>query len=88
MATQPVRVKEDTYEELQGASRLLGQTPAELLSRAWRLYKESPEFRDEFELARKAFSVGDLNVIADMLEEQSDRWAERAADDIREMRRR
>jgi hypothetical protein len=85
--TRPVRVDRETYEELQASSRLLGLTPAGLLRRAWETYKETPEFREQFEWAQKAFAVGDIDALTRMLDEQADRWAESAVSEIRKYRR-
>lgn len=77
MATAPIRVPESVRGEVQTASRLLGCNASDLLARAWEQFRQSPEFKQEFELAQKAFSVGDLDTIARRLTE---RGAERAAD--------
>jgi hypothetical protein len=80
MATNPVRVPEAVHNEVHTAARLLGCNAAELLERAWESFRQSPAFLAEFELAQKAFSVGDLDHVASRLYEQStDRAKQRAA---------
>jgi hypothetical protein len=80
MATNPVRVPEAVHNEVHAASRLLGCNASELLERAWQSFRESPAFLADFELAQKAFSIGDLDHVAARLHEQStDRARERAA---------
>lgn len=71
MATNPVRVPEAVHNEVHTAARLLGCNAAELLERAWESFRESPAFIAEFELAQKAFSVGDLDHVASRLYEHS-----------------
>ncbi len=80
MATNPVRVPEAVHNEVHTAARLLGCNAAELLERAWEAFRQSPAFIAEFDLARKAFSVGDLDQVASRLYERgADRAKERAA---------
>jgi hypothetical protein len=80
MATNPIRVPEDVHNEVLTAARVIGCNASELLERAWNLYRHTPEFVADFELAQKAFSVGDLNAIASRLNEQAaDRARQRAA---------
>jgi hypothetical protein len=80
MATNPIRVPEDVHLEVLAAARLIGCNASELMERAWNLYRQTPEFVADFELAQKAFSVGDLNAIASRLNEQAaDRARQRAA---------
>ena len=80
MATNPVRVPAAVHNEVHTAARLLGCNAAELLERAWASFRESPGFLAEFELAQKAFSVGDLDHVASRIYEQSaDRARSRAA---------
>jgi hypothetical protein len=61
----PVRVPEEIYEQVNAVSRVLGCTPGELLQRSWEAYRATPQFKETFELAQKAFAVGDLGVLAD-----------------------
>lgn len=80
MPTQPVRVPDGVHSEVQAAARVMGCTPAELLERAWEQYRATPEFRDDFAFAQKAFQVGDLEGLANRLQERGEaRAAERAA---------
>jgi len=76
MSSHPVRVPDEVYDEVQNASRLLGQTPGELLARAWETYRQSPEFREDFTYFQKAFSVGDINAVTGRLREQQTQRAE------------
>ncbi|MGQ0826439.1 MAG: hypothetical protein ACT4OX_15650 [Actinomycetota bacterium] len=77
MASQPVRVPNEVYEEVQNAARLFDCTPGELFARAWESYRESPEFRDDFHTFQKAFASGDIDVVTQRLRE---RRTQRAAD--------
>ncbi len=80
MATNPVRVPESVHTEVQTASRMLGCSTSELMERAWEAFRQSPGFIEEFEFARKAFSVGDLEAVANSLHVQGkNRARERAA---------
>ena len=65
MASVPVRVPEETHEQVNAASRILGCTPGELLQRSWEAYRGTPQFKETFQLAQKALTVGDLGVLAD-----------------------
>jgi hypothetical protein len=71
----PVRVPDDLYREVQGAARLLGCTPGELLERAWDAYRAGPEFKGDFELAQKALQSGDVGLLADHYRERRDNRA-------------
>ncbi len=80
MATNPVRVPEAVHNEVHTAARLLGCNAAELLERAWESFRQSPAFLAEFEVAQKAFSIGNLDHVAARLYQQSgDRARSRAA---------
>jgi hypothetical protein len=79
MATNPVRVPAAVHSEVLTAARVLGCSAAELLERAWEEYRQSPAFREEFEQAQKAFSVGDLDHLATWLTEKSSERARRRA---------
>ncbi len=47
---------------------------------AWEAYRESPEFRETFAHAQKAFATGDLSALTEHLaERQTDRVSRRAA---------
>jgi hypothetical protein len=87
MATNPVRVPEAVHDEVHTVARLFGCNASELLERAWHSFRQSPEFVTEFEQARKAFSVGDLDQVASHLYEQSARRAKRGADSVNALRR-
>jgi hypothetical protein len=87
MATNPVRVPEAVHNEVHTAARLLGCNAAELLERAWESFRQSPAFIAEFELAQKAFSVGDLDRVASRLHEQSADRAQRRAAAVKALRR-
>src|SRR5438270_412049 len=79
MASHPFGVPDEVYDEVHNASRLFGQTPGELLARAWEAYRQSPEFREDFTYFQKAFSVGDINAVTGRLRErQGQRAGERA----------
>jgi hypothetical protein len=86
MATNPVRVPEEVHTEVQAAARLLGCSAPELLERAWTLFRQSPEFVSEFELAQKAFSVGDLNHVTAYMHDQAVGRARRRSDAVRALR--
>ena len=80
MPTQPIRVPEPVHAEVQAASRLLGTPASELMRAAWEAYRESPEFRETFAYAQKAFATGDLSSLTEHLaDRQTDRVARRAA---------
>jgi hypothetical protein len=80
MSTQPIRVPKPVHAEVQTASRLLGTPASELMRAAWEAYRESPEFRETFATAQKAFAASDLSALSEHLaERQSDRVARRAA---------
>jgi hypothetical protein len=80
MSTQPIRVPETVHAEVQAASRLLGTPASELMRCAWEAYRASPEFRETFATAQKAFATGDLSALTEHLaERQADRAARRAA---------
>lgn len=87
MATNPVRVPEAVHNEVHTAARLLGCNAAELLERAWESFRQSPAFIAEFELAQKAFSVGDLDHVASRLHEQAAERAQRRAAAVKALRR-
>lgn len=76
MASQPVRVPDNVYEELQNAARLMDCTPGELLERAWSSYRQTPEFTEDFTAFQKAFAKGDIDAVTERLRTAS---AERAA---------
>ena len=76
MASQPVRVPDNVYEELQNAARLMDCTPGELLERAWTSYRQTPEFTDDFTAFQKAFAKGDIDAVTERLRTAN---AERAA---------
>lgn len=86
MATNPVRVPQAVHNEVHTAARLLGCNAAELLERAWESFRRSPGFLAEFELAQKAFSVGDLDHVASRLHEQSTDRARRRAAEVAALR--
>lgn len=80
MPTQPIRVPEPVHAEVQAASRLLGLPASELMRAAWEAYRESPEFRQTFAYAQKAFATGDLSALTEHLaERKEDRVVLRAA---------
>lgn len=76
MATRPTRVPEDVHDEVQSIARVLGQSPGELLERAWRVYRETPEFRKDFARVQKAFVAGDLDSITSLLTDRGRRRAQ------------
>jgi hypothetical protein len=75
------------HDEVHTAARLFGCNASELLERAWRSFRQSPEFVTEFEQARKAFSVGDLDQVTSHLYEQAAQRAKRRADSVTALRR-
>jgi hypothetical protein len=79
MASHPVRVPEDVYDEAINAARLLGCTPGELFSRAWEAYRETPAFREDFSFFQKAFGAGDIEAVTGRLRERQAQRAKRRA---------
>ncbi len=71
------------YTEVQAAAHLLGCNAAELLERAWNAYRQTPDFREDFEHAQKAISVGDLDSIASRLQERSAARAKQRAEAVK-----
>lgn len=86
MKTNPVRVPETVHSEIQAAARVLGCNASELLERAWLTFRQSSEFVEDFEQAKKAFSVGDLDRIAYQLHDQATLRAQRRATAVRALR--
>ena len=74
-ATSTIRVPRSVQSEVSTASRLLGCNAAELLQRAWLAYRETTEFRDDFQRAQKAFATGDLEHLASRFQERSEERA-------------
>lgn len=83
-----MRVPDDVRSEVQAAARLLDQTPGELLRQAWEVYRQTPEFHEDFAFAQKAFAGGDLTAIAARLEERAQERASRRAGAVRGARAR
>ena len=79
MSSIPMRVPEDVHSEVQAAARLLDRSPGELLRQAWEVYRKTPEFREDFTAAQKAFASGDVAAIAARLEERGQERAARRA---------
>ena len=86
MASHPVRVPDDVYDEAMNAARLLGCTPGELFARAWEAYRETPVFRKDFSLFQQAFAAGDIEAVTNRLREQQAQRAKRRAADSRARR--
>lgn len=84
--TNPVRVPTTVHGEVHAAARLLGCNASELLERAWESFRRSPEFATEFELAQKAFSVGDLDFVASFIHRQAEDRATQRAQAVLAMR--
>jgi len=63
--TNTVRVTETVHNQVHAASRLLGESVSDLLAKAWEQFAQSPAFARDFEEAQKAFSVGDLDHVAE-----------------------
>ena len=82
----PVRVPDDIHQELQGASRLMGCTPGELLAQAWESFRQSPSFRHDLERAQKAFMAGDLSFLASQYRERRHGRARAKAVAVQELR--
>lgn len=83
MATSPVRVPEAVHSE----ARVLGCNATDLLERAWRSFRHSPEVVAEFEFTRSALSVGDPDVVASRLVAQSTDRARCRASAVQALRR-
>ena len=83
MATSPVRVPEAAHRE----APVLGCNSTDLPEGAWRSFRQSPEVVAEFELAWKAFSFGDLDVVASRLVAQSTDRARCRASAVQALRR-
>jgi hypothetical protein len=86
MSTNPVRVSAEVHAEIHAAARLFGCNAAELLQRAWESYRQTPEFQSDFELAQKAFAIGDLESIANRLHDESKARAKRRAAEVQALR--
>lgn len=86
MATRPTRVPDVVHQEVQAAARMLGRSPGELLERAWLAYRQSPEFRDDFTRAQKAFATGDLDRVSGFLAERGRERARARADGVQAQR--
>ena len=74
-----MRVPGDLHAEVVTAAHMLDRTPGELLQRAWELYRQTPEFHEDFTFAQRAFASGDLKVIAARLQERGQERASRRA---------
>jgi hypothetical protein len=86
MKTSPVRVSEAVHSEVAAASRLFGCNAAELLEQAWASFRQSPQFVNDFELAQKAFSTGDLDRVVSHLTEQAEHRASSRAQAVLKLR--
>lgn len=75
MATTPIRIPEEVKNEVAAASRILGCNAAELLERAWTVYRETPQFREDLEISQKAFFTGDLAHITQHMSKRSEERA-------------
>lgn len=87
MADSPVRVPGAVPSEVHAAARLLARNVSEALTPGRQSFGQSPEFAVEFGLARKAFSVADLDVVASRLVGQSTDRARRRASAVQALRR-
>jgi hypothetical protein len=87
MAESPVRVPGTVHSEVHATARLQGRNASDLLTPAWQSFAQSPEVVAEFGLARKAFSVGDLDVVASRLVGLSTDRARRRASAVQALRR-
>jgi len=85
--SQVMRVPDEVHSEVQVAARLLDRTTGDLLTRAWELYRQTPEFQDDFTFAQKAFATGDLKAIAARLDERAHARAAARAAAVREGRK-
>lgn len=74
-----MRVSEQVHEEVQDLSAMLGYSPAELLQRAWTIYRDSPEFHDDFSFAQQAYQKDDPDAVLELLQERRRRRAAEAA---------
>jgi hypothetical protein len=78
--TKPIRVPRQVGIEVHAAALVLDMTSAEVLEQAWISYKQTPQFKEDFLSYQQAFASGDLELIADKLNERSlQRAEERAA---------
>lgn len=68
MTTKVVRISDIAADEAAAASRVLGVSPAELLTHAWMQYRESAEFRQAFESAQQAIASGDLTTLTKQMQ--------------------
>lgn len=82
----PVRVPDQLHQEIQGAARVLGCTPGELLLQAWEVFRQSPSFKHDFEQAQKAFQTGDLTFLADQYRDRRRSKAEAKAAELEALR--
>lgn len=87
VATNPIRVPESVHTEVHAAARVLGCNAAELLERAWDAFRQTPEFRADFEFAQKAFVAGDLDAVAHRMQEHATERARRRASAVKTLRR-
>ena len=67
--TTTIRAPKETADELVAAAQLFACTTAELVHAAWQAYRVSPEFAKQFSDAQAAFAAGDLDSIAERLNE-------------------
>ena len=86
MTTNPVRVPASVHSEVNAAARVLGCNTAELLEKAWNVYRHSPEFASDFDIAQKAFATGDLDYLASRMQEQAAERAQRRAAAVQQLR--
>jgi hypothetical protein len=75
------------HGEVHAAARLLGRNASEALTPAWQSFDQGPESVAEFGLTQKAFSVGDLDVVASRLVGPSTDRAGRRASAVQALRR-
>jgi len=87
MPTNPTRIPDQTHREVSTAAHLLGCTPGELLQRAWECYQQTPEFKDDFTVAQRAFQSKDLELLASHLDERARQRASGRAAAVRARRR-
>ena len=86
MPTNPTRIPDQTHREVSATARLLGCTPGELLQRAWDCYRQTPEFKEDFTVAQKAFQTADLDFLARHLDERASQRASSRAAAVRALR--
>ncbi len=79
MSTRVVRVPERVQQEVATASHVLGVSSADLLERAWAIFRTSSEFKEEFYSDQRALAAGDLESVVTALDHSAHDRAEALA---------